>query len=290
VAWTLAALVCVARIYVGSHLPFDVLGGAALGWAAGSLVLLVFGAPSGQPSLERVRTALQEYGFDPADLAPLPGQDRRSARYLVSSHSRPDLFVKIVTRERRDSDLLYRAWHWLRHRGRPPTRLGDAVAQVEHEASMALLAAAAGVRTPPVLLVRSFGNGAGLLVQERVAGRDLTDLDGERLDQARLGDIWRQVASLRAAQIAHRDLGLGSVMVDEHGQAWLVDFDRAEAAASQPLLDRDLAALLAVLDGVANPALVHATAEQALGQDTVARVRPLDAATRAAPAHAARES
>jgi uncharacterized membrane protein YbhN (UPF0104 family)/membrane-associated phospholipid phosphatase len=290
VAWVLAGLVCVARIYVGSHLPFDVLGGAALGWAAGSLVLLVFGAPSGQPSLERVRTALQEYGFDPADLAPLPGQDRRSARYLVSSHSRPDLFVKIVTRERRDSDLLYRAWHWLRHRGRPPTRLGDAVAQVEHEASMALLAAAAGVRTPPVLLVRSFGNGAGLLVQERVAGRDLTDLDGERLDQARLGDIWRQVASLRAAQIAHRDLGLGSVMVDEHGQAWLVDFDRAEAAASQPLLDRDLAALLAVLDGVANPALVHATAEQALGQDTVARVRPLDAATRAAPAHAARES
>jgi undecaprenyl-diphosphatase len=290
VAWVLAALVCVARIYVGSHLPFDVLGGAALGWAAGSLVLLVFGAPNGQPSPERVRTALHDYGFDPADLAPLPGQDRRSTRYLVTSHTRPDLFVKIVTRERRDSDLLYRAWHWLRHRGRPPSRLGDAVAQVEHEASMALLAAAAGVRTPPVLLVRSFGNGAGLLVQERLHGRDLTDLDGEPLDQVRLGDLWRQVAALRAARIAHRDLGLGSVMVDEHGLAWLVDFDRAEAAASQPLLDRDLATLLAVLDGVADSALVRATAEKALGQDTVARVLPLDAATRAAPAHAAPES
>jgi undecaprenyl-diphosphatase len=155
---------------------------------------------------------------------------------------------------------------------------------------MALLAAVAGVGTPPVLLVRSFGNGAGLLVQERVHGRDLTDLDGERLDQGRLGDIWRQVAGLRAARIAHRDLGLGSVMVDEHAKAWLVDFDRAEAAASQPLLDRDLATLLAVLDGVADPALVHATAEQALGQDTVAHVLPLDAATRAAPAHAARQS
>lgn len=33
VAWLLAAMVCVARIYVGSHLPFDVVGGAALGWA-----------------------------------------------------------------------------------------------------------------------------------------------------------------------------------------------------------------------------------------------------------------
>jgi uncharacterized protein (TIRG00374 family) len=269
VAWTLAGLVCVARIYVGSHLPFDVLGGAALGWAAGALVLLVFGAPTGQPSLERVRSALQHYGFDPADLAPLAGQDRRSARYLVSSHSRPDLFVKVVSRERRDSDLLYRAWYWLRHRGRPPSRLADPVAQVEHEASMGLLAAAAGVRSPPVLLVRSFGNGAGLLVQQRVHGRDLTDLDGERLDQARLVDLWRQVAGLRAARIAHRDLGLGSVMVDEDGQAWLVDFDQAEAAAGQALLDCDLATLLAALEGVADPALVRATAEQALGPDTL---------------------
>ena len=69
VAWTLAGLVCVARIYVGSHLPLDVVGGVALGWAAGALVLMVFGAPTGHPSLARVRDALERYGFDPADLA-----------------------------------------------------------------------------------------------------------------------------------------------------------------------------------------------------------------------------
>jgi uncharacterized membrane protein YbhN (UPF0104 family)/membrane-associated phospholipid phosphatase len=285
VAWVLAALVCVARIYVGSHLPFDVLGGAALGWAAGALVLLVFGAPTGHPSLARVRAALERYGFDPADLEPLPGQGRRSARYLVSSHSHPELFVKVVTRERRDSDLLYRAWSWLRHRGRPPSRLGDAVAQVEHEASMGLLAAAAGVHAPPVLLVGSFGNGAGLLVQRRVHGRDLTELDDDRLDEARLAAIWRQVVALRKGRIAHRDLGLASVMVDEQGQVWLVDFDRAEAAAGQVLLDRDLATLLAALAAVADPALVRATADQALGPDTVGRV-PAAASTPAAPAHA----
>jgi glycosyltransferase 2 family protein len=261
-----------------------------LGWAAGALVLLVFGAPTGHPPLERVRAALQTYGFDPADLAPLPGEDRRSARYLVSSHSRPDLFVKVVSRERRDSDLLYRAWSWLGHRGRPPSRLGDAVAQVEHEATMGLLAAAAGVRAPAVLLVRSFGNGAGLLVQQRVAGRDLTQLDGEPLDQVRLAAIWQQVGSLRTARIAHHDLGLESVMVDEPGQVWLVDFDRAEAAASQALLDRDLATLLAALDGLADPALVQATADQALGPDTVARVLPRAAATPATSVHVARGS
>ena len=290
VAWTLAGLVCVARIYVGSHLPLDVVGGAALGWAAGALVLLVFGAPTGHPSLERVRTALQTYGFTPAELVPLPGQDRRSAHYLVTSHSHPELFVKVVTRERRDSDLLYRAWSWLRHRGRPPSRLGDAVAQVEHEATMGLLAAIAGVRAPAVLAVRSFGNGAGLLVQQRVAGRDLTQLAGKPLDQVGLAAIWEQAVSLRAARIAHRDLGLSSVMVDEDGWVWLVDFDRAEAAAGQALLDRDLATLLAALDDMADAALVRATAERALGQDTVGRVLPPAAATPAASIQVASES
>jgi glycosyltransferase 2 family protein len=105
VAWLLAAMVCVARISVGSHLPFDVVGGAALGWAAGSLVLLVFGGPH--------RPALRRYGFDPAGLEPLSGQGRRSARYLVAYPSSPELLVKVVTRERRDSGLLYRAWYWL---------------------------------------------------------------------------------------------------------------------------------------------------------------------------------
>jgi undecaprenyl-diphosphatase len=49
VAWTLAALVCVARIYVGSHLPFDVLGGAALGWAAGALSCWCSAPPPASP-------------------------------------------------------------------------------------------------------------------------------------------------------------------------------------------------------------------------------------------------
>jgi uncharacterized membrane protein YbhN (UPF0104 family)/membrane-associated phospholipid phosphatase/predicted Ser/Thr protein kinase len=284
VAWVLAGCVCVARIYVGAHLPFDVLGGAALGWAAGALVLLVFGAPAGQPSLERVRKALHAYGYDPAGLAPLPGHDRRSARYLVSCHSRPDLFVKVVSRERRDDDLLYRSWRWLAHRGRPPSRLGDPASPVEHEASIALLAGAAGVRTPAVLLVRSFDNGAGLLVQRRVAGRDLTELGDQRLAEAQLADLWRQVAALRAAGIAHGDLGLSSVLLDGDGRAWLVDWDRAEAAAGDRLLDRDVATLLAALARVADPTLVRAFAAQALGEEVLQRAAPPPATPAPAPA------
>lgn len=44
--WILAALVCVARVYVGAHLPLDSVGGAAFGFAVGSLVNLVLGVPA----------------------------------------------------------------------------------------------------------------------------------------------------------------------------------------------------------------------------------------------------
>jgi membrane-associated phospholipid phosphatase len=40
----LATIVCVARVYVGAHLPLDVIGGAGLGYAIGALVNSIFGA------------------------------------------------------------------------------------------------------------------------------------------------------------------------------------------------------------------------------------------------------
>ena len=43
VVWTTALLVCVARVYVGAHLPLDVVGGAAAGWAIGTVANLVTG-------------------------------------------------------------------------------------------------------------------------------------------------------------------------------------------------------------------------------------------------------
>jgi membrane-associated phospholipid phosphatase len=44
VAWGVAALVCGTRQYVGAHLPLDVVGGAALGLAAGGVANLALDA------------------------------------------------------------------------------------------------------------------------------------------------------------------------------------------------------------------------------------------------------
>ena len=54
VVWTIAALVGLARIYVGAHLPLDVVGGMAMGWAIGSLVHFLLGPPDPQPAPESI--------------------------------------------------------------------------------------------------------------------------------------------------------------------------------------------------------------------------------------------
>ena len=58
--WTLAASVCIARIYVGAHLPLDSVGGAAFGWAVGSLVNLAAGVPARQPKPTHFERARRE--------------------------------------------------------------------------------------------------------------------------------------------------------------------------------------------------------------------------------------
>jgi glycosyltransferase 2 family protein len=264
VAWVLAGCVCLARMYVGSHLPYDVVGGAALGWAAGSLVLFVLGAPDPRPNLGKVRAALTEHGLDPTGLAPVGGDVRRSTCYVTGGRE-PELFVKVVLREWRDGDLLWRAVRRLtRRRHTRPVRVGSPHHEVEHEASMALLAARAGVRTPEVLLVRSFDNGAGMLVQRRVPGANLRETEPARIDDDLLTELWRQVGLLHRAGIAHGELVPANVMVDPDGRPWLVDFDQARAAAAGPPLERDRAELLAALGALVGPDRAKRTSEATL--------------------------
>jgi membrane-associated phospholipid phosphatase len=62
IAIVLASVVPLSRMYVGAHLPLDLIGGAALGVTVASAVNLVLGVPAG-PRAENARV-------DPARLDP----------------------------------------------------------------------------------------------------------------------------------------------------------------------------------------------------------------------------
>jgi membrane-associated phospholipid phosphatase len=273
VAVLVAVLVCVSRLYVGAHLPLDVVGGAALGWAAGSLVHLLLGAPGGRPSAERAAKALRELGLEVGEVTPLGGRDaRRSARFQAVGPDGQLLFAKLIPRERRDEDLLYRVWRMLVRRRAEPGRPGSGppAQQVEREAYLGLLAGTAGVRTPRVVLAGPYGNGSGLLVQEMVPGRSLEELDPAAVDDAALKAAWAEVERLHQAGIAHGDLGRHSVVVDTGGRPWLVDFDHATAVAPERLRQADLVELLLSLAARFGPDRAVAGAVEVVGPEPLA--------------------
>jgi uncharacterized membrane protein YbhN (UPF0104 family)/membrane-associated phospholipid phosphatase/tRNA A-37 threonylcarbamoyl transferase component Bud32 len=274
IAWALAIAVCVSRVWVGAHLPLDVLGGAALGWMAGIIVHLLLGAPGGRPSTAPVRRALEHAGLDPIDIEVLGGVDaRRSAYYRVVTTG-PPLFVKFVPRERRDNDLWARALRWL-HGGLSPD-IGAPPHSMQHEASLALLARDAGVRVPPVVLVQSIGSGAGLYACRWIDGRDLSDLGPQEVDDSMLASVWDQLRRLHAARIAHGDLTTDAfVVADEDRQVWLVDFSAAQASSQPRLLDRDTADTLIALSTIVGAAAATASARAALDEQVVSRVTSL---------------
>ena len=271
VAWTLATAVCLSRVYVGAHWPLDVIGGAAVGFAVGAAVHLVLGAPGGSPSAARIRRALLDSGFQPDEVVAQGRPDApRSARFLATTTAGERLFVKFIPRERRDWDLAYRTWRRVTRRAASdPGRFGSPSEQVEREAYMLLLAGAAGVRVPQVLLARPTGSGAGLLVMEYIPGAALAELPSEQLDDQLLAELWGQVGLLRARRIAHHDLGGRSVVVDERDQPWLVDFDASEAMAGDLGLADDVAELLVSLARVVGAERSLAGALAGLGPEVV---------------------
>jgi len=274
--WGVVWLVALGRMYAGAHLPLDVVGGAALGWAVAAATHLAVGAPGGVPTAPVILKGLRGAGIEPVTVHTVAADARGSVPFVVRARDGERWFVKAIGREQRDADLLYKLWRWAAFREvEDETPFATPKQAVEHEAYLQLLAARAGVRTPAVLTAAPTGDGLVLLVQQHVAGETLDRLDAAQVDDRLLATIWAEVARLHAAGIAHRDLRRANVLVDPDRQPWLLDFGFAEAAASRRRLAGDVAELLTSLACVVGARRAVRSAIEALGVEAVAQALPL---------------
>ncbi|WP_051712291.1 phosphatase PAP2 family protein [Spirillospora albida] len=242
--WTAAAAVALGRVYVGAHLPLDVVAGAALGWAIGGAVHLLRGTPNHVPSPEQVAAGLARCGLPDARVRPFTSDARGSVPFTAAADGRT-VFVKALGRDQRDADLLFKTARFLLYREvEDETPMAGPKRQVEHEAYMLMRAAAAGARVPAVIGVAPAGSGTWILAEESMDATGLDGSAGREVDGARLRALWTEVAALRGARIAHRDLRLSNVLIDGRGRPVLVDFGFAEDAASDARLAQDVAELL----------------------------------------------
>jgi undecaprenyl-diphosphatase len=106
--WLVVALVSAARVYVGAHLPDDVLGGVALGWMIGAAWHLTVGAPVRGVTAGRIARVLEAAGLAPSTVVPVHADARGLAPFLALTTSGRRLFVKAVDREHRNADMLFK--------------------------------------------------------------------------------------------------------------------------------------------------------------------------------------
>ena len=272
VAWTSLAVLVVVRLLLGSNLPAELELALALGAAAGSAVLFVLGSPNRQPTGRQIVDTLRRTGIEPARIDAANVDARGSTPYFVVTTSGDRLFVKTLSTDERSADILFRLYRRFRF-----TNIGDEPAfsslrrAVEHEALLAQSAAAAGVRTPRLAAVGRIGDEdySMLLAQDAIEGRSLDSVDSEVLTDGILTETWQQVAILRRAGIAHRDLRLANVFLDNDNTPWLIDFGFSELAASDLLLQNDVAEFVTSSALLVGPERSVRCAIDVLGPDSV---------------------
>ena len=290
-AWGGFVAAIVVRLLAGTNLPTDLMVSIGLGWAVGSAVLLAFGSP--QRPLTRVeverglaRAAVPVWQLDRAAV-----DARGSSPWFAQGTDGHGYFVKALDRDQRSADLLFRLYRWVRYRNlgdaRPFSSLRRAV---EHEALVAMSAERAGSRTPSFVAIADVGvpSRGYLLAYRQVAGRTLDQVAGEELTDEVLAQAWAQLDVLHRHRIAHRDLRLANLLLDDDGRVWVIDFGFAEVAADDLLLRGDVAELVCSTAARVGPERAVDVAAGSVGPDVLGdalpRMQPavLSAATRAA--------
>ncbi|MFC0531716.1 flippase-like domain-containing protein [Phytohabitans kaempferiae] len=272
-AWAGIALVAVARVHVGAHLPADALGGFLVGWLALCLTRLLVGQVGPEGSTGRLRQALHERGLDLLRLEPMASDARGSRPFSGDAADGRRLFVKVTGGEQRDADWLYKLYRRMRYRDiadEPPYL--TAKQKNEHEAYLSLLAERVGVRVPRLVTTAIAANGDAILVEEFVDGQPL-DSPGAHLSPAGLADTCHQVALLHRAGLAHRDLRAANIMLRDHHVCLLdLGFGTDNATAAQQA--RDIVELLVTLASLVGARPAVAAAVEHIGADRVADCLP----------------
>ena len=266
-AWFLTAAV-VGLVALGAALPSQALAGVALGLVAAALVRLAFGSAAGVPPTARVRASLETLGVHVTDLRIAPRQQVGSAVFIGRG-----IKVRVLGRDAQDTQRLARRWRLLAYKDPPRSAPIGRLEQVEHEALATLMAAQAGVRVPGVVAVGLGPDDDAIVVTREPDVPPLELLDADEVTDENLEELWRQVARLHDAGIAHGRLNASNVILVD-GRPMLVGLSEATLGAPQSALDIDVAELLVACCILVGPERALRKAVDAGWSDAVGRVLP----------------
>lgn len=271
ISWALVLFTGLTH-FVATPISFDTLLALLSGWAAGAAATVVLGSPSMRPRGAAIAAGLAAVGVPLAELEQASLDARGSTPYFGTTTDGSKLFVKALGTDERSADLLFRLYRRVQPRDLADEKPFSTLRRtVEHEALVSLAARDAGIRTPRVVAFATTADPDGfVLAYEAIAGRSLDRLSAEETTDEVLDQVWGLVGQLRERRIAHRDLRLANVFVDDSGDAWMIDFGFSELAASDTLLATDIAELIASSATLVGAGRAVAAAHRNVGPEVAA--------------------
>lgn len=251
VMYFLAFMVGIARVYVGVHLPFDIIGGFLIGFSAALLMHVTFGIKRFSYSSKLVKRSLEKYGHKVRSIKALNVDARSSIVYKVRT-SAGKYLLKVYGPSHKSSDWLFKVHRKLvfRHtEGETPFISLKQLA--EHEAFMSMYAQSKGVYTPAIEQLMQTDEDIVYTMQPFIKGTALDRLDSLTLKQNEA--VWRQLKILHDNDISHGDLRAGNIMLDEEGKLLIIDFDFAQVAPKDYHKKRDIVELMVSLALISSP-------------------------------------
>ena len=153
--------------------------------------------------------------------------------------------VTLLDADRQVAGFLSNIWDQIRVKGLSPTRDLSLRPAAEHAALMTMEARRARVRTPGLLGMAEAAESVLLVTDHVVGARSISDL-GAEVDDDVLDQLWSQLQRAHAAGLAHGSIDASSVVVDESGRLWLLDWASGETISSELSRRVDLAQALAL--------------------------------------------
>ncbi|WP_418276671.1 lysylphosphatidylglycerol synthase transmembrane domain-containing protein [Isoptericola jiangsuensis] len=264
--WGLVVLLVALDVMLEPSGPLDVVQAVGAGGLVGLAVTAAVGRTVRVLTPSGVRAALGDAGVDVVGLPEADGADAFCART-------PDgalLHVRVVDRRSWQRERLGRAYRRVRLRtGLVEEGTASPARAAALEAVLVQLAATHGARVPAVRTLVRAPEGEALLVGDRVPGRRLDMMEEHEVTDDLLREAWSQVAHLRAAHVAHRELSLHRLVLAEDGTVWVTGFAHGEPGAPDAVLAGDVAELAVATSAVVGPRRALDAAQAVLGRGPV---------------------
>jgi HAD superfamily phosphatase (TIGR01668 family) len=219
-------LVALSRMYLGFHLPIDLIGGFAVGLAVGSIVSLALGRRiTSRVTTDEVMQALQGKSLPVKKVEVLGVDARGSSPFMITGLNDKKYFLKVVNKDNFFADWLFKMWRKVIYkRLEDETPFLSPKRQIEHESYVASLAYMNVIKTPKIVGVFEIKENNWGQAQEAINGKSLDKVDASKITNKLIDKTFMLVADLHKLGIIHRDLRSANIFVDVDNEPWLIDF------------------------------------------------------------------